>query len=122
MSNLCYCSSSSSTSSSYYREHQSPNFQILITQSPRYALCTQVGPCFAAGCSAVVKPAEATPLSALALAELGCRAGVPAGLLSILPAPRSSSAALGEQLCKHPVVRKVSFTGSTQVGVTLARW
>jgi succinate-semialdehyde dehydrogenase/glutarate-semialdehyde dehydrogenase len=82
----------------------------------------QVGPCFAAGCAAVVKPAEATPLSALALAELGARAGVPPGLLSVLPSPRFEAAAMGEQLCKHPKVRKVSFTGSTRVGVTLAQW
>lgn len=81
-----------------------------------------MGPCVAAGCAAVVKPAEATPLSALALAELGARAGVPPGLLSVLPAPRSAAAALGAQLCKHPKVRKVSFTGSTHVGITLAQW
>jgi len=82
----------------------------------------KVGPCLAAGCSAVIKPAEDTPLSALALMVLAERAGVPKGLVSVLPVPRSGARAVGEQLCKHDKVRKVSFTGSTGVGVQLQQW
>jgi succinate-semialdehyde dehydrogenase/glutarate-semialdehyde dehydrogenase len=89
---------------------------------PAAMITRKVGPCFASGSSAVVKPAEDTPLTALAIAELGVRAGVPAGLLSVLPTPRSEAAGVGEALCKHPVVKKISFTGSTAVGVTLGEW
>jgi succinate-semialdehyde dehydrogenase/glutarate-semialdehyde dehydrogenase len=64
----------------------------------------------------VVKPAEQTPLSALALAELSQRAGFPPGVLNIVPADEAQSIAVGKALCDSPVVRKLSFTGSTQVG------
>jgi succinate-semialdehyde dehydrogenase/glutarate-semialdehyde dehydrogenase len=64
----------------------------------------------------VVKPAEQTPLSALALAELAQRAGLPAGVFNVLPADEVRSIEIGKVLCDSPVVRKLSFTGSTQVG------
>jgi len=89
---------------------------------PAAMITRKVGPCLAAGCSAVIKPAEDTPLSALALMVLAERAGVPKGLVSVLPVPRSGARAVGEQLCKHDKVRKVSFTGSTGVGVQLQQW
>jgi len=73
----------------------------------------KAGPALAAGCTMVVKPAELTPLSALALAELAERAGLPAGVLNIVTGdPR----AIGGELTSSPVVRKLSFTGSTEVG------
>jgi succinate-semialdehyde dehydrogenase/glutarate-semialdehyde dehydrogenase len=74
----------------------------------------KVAPALAAGCSIVVKPAEATPLSALALETLAHRAGVPEDLFRVAPARKSS--ATGDLFCTHPLVRKISFTGSTEVG------
>ena len=74
----------------------------------------KVAPALAAGCSIIVKPAEATPLSALALETLAHRAGVPEDLFRVAPARKSS--AIGDLFCTHPLVRKISFTGSTEVG------
>jgi len=74
----------------------------------------KAGPALAAGCSIVVKPAEMTPLSALALENLGHRAGLPYDLFRAVPAVRSSDA--GDLFCTHPAIRKISFTGSTRVG------
>jgi succinate-semialdehyde dehydrogenase/glutarate-semialdehyde dehydrogenase len=73
----------------------------------------------AAGCAMVVKPAALTPLTALALAELAHRAGIPAGVLNILTA--KDSVTVGQELCRNPTVRKLSFTGSTEVGRILLR-
>lgn len=73
----------------------------------------------AAGCTMVVKPSEETPLTALAMAELAHRAGIPAGVLNIVPS--KDSAGIGRLLCEHPVIRKLSFTGSTAVGKLLMR-
>ncbi|MDB5960937.1 MAG: gabD [Massilia sp.] len=84
---------------------------------PIAMITRKVGPALAAGCTSVVKPAEATPLSALALAELGERAGIPKGVLNIVTTARP--AAVGEELTSNPVVRKLSFTGSTPVGKRL---
>jgi succinate-semialdehyde dehydrogenase/glutarate-semialdehyde dehydrogenase len=64
----------------------------------------------------VIKPAEQTPLSALALAELGIRAGIPNGVINILTADADNSIAIGKTLCESPTVRHISFTGSTEVG------
>ncbi|KAF0686361.1 Aste57867_21805 [Aphanomyces stellatus] len=83
-------------------------------------LARKVAPALASGCTAVVKPAEATPLSALAFAKLGEEAGVPAGVLNILPAPRDAAPRIGTFLATHSTVRKLSFTGSTAVGKLLA--
>jgi succinate-semialdehyde dehydrogenase/glutarate-semialdehyde dehydrogenase len=69
----------------------------------------------------IIKPAEATPLSALAVAELAQRAGMPAGVLNILTADAEASIAIGKVLCDSDVVRHLSFTGSTEVGRILAR-
>lgn len=85
---------------------------------PAAMITRKVGPALAAGCTIVVKPAEATPLSALALAVLAERAGVPPGVLNIVTGdPR----AIGGELTSNPVVRKLSFTGSTAVGRLLMR-
>jgi len=84
---------------------------------PVAMITRKVGPALAAGCTSVVKPAEATPLSALALAELGERAGIPRGVLNIVTTARP--AAVGGELTANPTVRKLSFTGSTPVGKRL---
>jgi succinate-semialdehyde dehydrogenase / glutarate-semialdehyde dehydrogenase len=84
---------------------------------PQAMITRKVGPALAAGCSAVVKPSSLTPISALAAAELAHRAGVPAGVLNVITSSRSS--AIGLELTTNPKVRKVSFTGSTEVGKVL---
>ncbi|MBI1892216.1 MAG: NAD-dependent succinate-semialdehyde dehydrogenase [Burkholderiales bacterium] len=80
---------------------------------PAAMITRKVAPALAAGCAIIVKPAEQTPLSALALAELAERAGVPAGVLQIVT---GDARAIGDVLTASPVVRKLSFTGSTEVG------
>ncbi|KMT54665.1 NAD-dependent succinate-semialdehyde dehydrogenase [Pseudomonas fildesensis] len=84
---------------------------------PNAMITRKVGPALAAGCTVVVKPASETPLSALALAELGARAGIPAGVLNIVPGTRSRE--IGAELTGNPLVQKVSFTGSTGIGKLL---
>lgn len=84
---------------------------------PIAMITRKVAPALAAGCTSVLKPAEATPLSALALAELGARAGIPQGVLNIVTTARP--AAVGGELTANPIVRKLSFTGSTPVGKRL---
>ena len=79
----------------------------------------KVGPALAAGCAMVLKPAPQTPFSALALAALAEQAGLPAGLFSVIPADVSQSRHVGAELCANPIVRKLSFTGSTAVGIKL---
>ncbi len=86
---------------------------------PAAMITRKASPSIAAGCPQVVKPAEATPLTALALAVLAERAGMPAGVLSIVPGDRDDSAAIGGELTSNPIVKKVSFTGSTPVGKLL---
>ncbi len=83
---------------------------------PLAMITRKVAPAIAAGCTIVLKPAEQTPLSALALAELARRAGIPAGVLNIITADSERSIAIGQALCASPVVRKLTFTGSTPVG------
>jgi len=83
---------------------------------PNAMITRKCAPALAAGCTVVVKPAEQTPLSALALAELAERAGVPTGVFNVLPADETRSIEIGKVLCDSPTVRKLSFTGSTQVG------
>ncbi|HRH89940.1 MAG TPA: NAD-dependent succinate-semialdehyde dehydrogenase [Rubrivivax sp.] len=83
---------------------------------PIAMITRKVAPALAAGCPVVIKPAEATPLSALAVAELAQRAGMPAGVLNILPADAERSVEIGNVLCASDVVRHLSFTGSTEVG------
>jgi succinate-semialdehyde dehydrogenase/glutarate-semialdehyde dehydrogenase len=88
---------------------------------PIAMITRKVAPALAAGCPVVIKPAEATPLSALAVAELAQRAGMPAGVLNIITADADGSIELGKVLCSSDVVRHLSFTGSTEVGRILAR-
>jgi succinate-semialdehyde dehydrogenase/glutarate-semialdehyde dehydrogenase len=76
----------------------------------------KVAPAIAAGCTIVIKPAEQTPLSALAIAELAHRAGIPPGVINVVTADAEQSIAVGKILCSSPIVRHVSFTGSTPVG------
>jgi len=83
---------------------------------PIAMITRKVAPAIAAGCTIVLKPAEQTPLSALALAELAGRAGIPAGVLNIVTGDSERSIAIGKALCASPVVRKLTFTGSTPVG------
>src|ERR1700742_453025 len=74
------------------------------------------GPALAAGCTVVLKPASQTPFSALALAELAERAGVPRGVFNVIT---GSASEIGGELTSNPTVRKLSFTGSTEVGKVL---
>ncbi len=86
---------------------------------PHSMITRKVAPALAAGCGVVLKPAEDTPLSALALASLAHMAGVPSGLFNVVPCSRVRVKEVGEFLTTHPIVRKVSFTGSTAVGKTI---
>ena len=81
---------------------------------PSAMVARKFAPALAAGCSMVFKPAAETPLSALALALLAERAGLPKGLLSVLPT--SQSRAFGQEVCTNPIIKKLTFTGSTEVG------
>ncbi len=83
---------------------------------PIAMITRKVGPALAAGCTVVVKPASQTPFSALALAALAERAGLPPGVLNVVTGP---AAEIGGELTSNPLVRKISFTGSTEVGRTL---
>ena len=81
---------------------------------PLAMITRKVAPALAAGCTVIIKPAELTPLTALAAAELAIRAGIPAGVINMLTS--SDSSAVGKVLCASDVVRHISFTGSTEVG------
>ena len=83
---------------------------------PLAMITRKVAPALAAGCTVIIKPAELTPLTALAAAELAIRAGIPAGVLNMLSADAQNSIAIGQVLCASDVVRHISFTGSTEVG------
>lgn len=83
---------------------------------PNAMITRKAGAALAAGCSMVLKPASATPYSALALAVLAEEAGVPAGVLNIVT---GAAKAIGDELCRNPIVRKISFTGSTEIGADL---
>jgi len=85
---------------------------------PAAMITRKAGPALAAGCPMVVKPAEATPFSALALAELAERAGVPKGVFSVVT---GKAAEIGKAMCESDIVRKMTFTGSTEVGRILMR-
>jgi len=85
---------------------------------PSSMITRKVAPALAAGCTVVIKPAEATPFSALALAELAHRAGFPAGVVNVVT---GDARAIGGEMCANPAVRKLSFTGSTEVGRLLMR-
>jgi succinate-semialdehyde dehydrogenase/glutarate-semialdehyde dehydrogenase len=83
---------------------------------PLAMITRKVAPALAAGCTVIIKPAELTPLTALAAAELAIRAGIPAGVLNMVTADADNSIAVGKVLCASDVVRHISFTGSTEVG------
>jgi len=85
---------------------------------PNAMITRKAGPALAAGCTVVLKPAGATPFSALALAELAERAGIPQGVFNVIT---GDSKAIGGELCANPKVRKLSFTGSTEIGRVLMR-
>ncbi len=87
---------------------------------PIAMITRKVAPALAAGCPVVIKPAEQTPLSALAVAELAQRAGMPAGVLNVITADGNNSIQVGKVLCASDIVRHLSFTGSTEVGRILA--
>lgn len=86
---------------------------------PLAMITRKVAPALAAGCPVVIKPSEETPLSALALAELAQRAGLPPGVLNVVTG--NDAPAIGRELTANPLVRKLSFTGSTEVGKLLMR-
>jgi len=86
---------------------------------PSAMITRKAAPALAAGCTMILKPAPQTPFSALALAELATQAGIPAGVFNVVTADTESSRAIGDVMCSSPVVRKLSFTGSTAVGMKL---
>ncbi|WND02974.1 NAD-dependent succinate-semialdehyde dehydrogenase [Temperatibacter marinus] len=86
---------------------------------PIAMITRKVAPALAAGCTAVVKPAETTPLSALALEALALEAGIPKGVMKIIPT--TDPVSVGKVLTEHPVIKKFSFTGSTPVGKLLMK-
>ncbi|WP_343563486.1 NAD-dependent succinate-semialdehyde dehydrogenase [Kiloniella sp. b19] len=86
---------------------------------PNAMIARKVAPALAVGCAFVARPAENTPLSALAMAKLAEEAGVPAGIFNVITS--SKSAAIGQEFCSNPTVRKLTFTGSTEVGRILMR-
>ncbi len=86
---------------------------------PNAMITRKAGPALAAGCAFVARPAAETPLSALVLGVLAERAGIPAGVLNIVPSSRSSE--IGKEFCENPGIRKLTFTGSTEVGRILLR-
>jgi len=88
---------------------------------PIAMITRKVAPALAAGCTVIIKPAEQTPLSALAVAELAQRAGIPPGVLNIVTADSEQSIAIGKVLCASDTIRHLSFTGSTEVGRILMK-
>ncbi|WP_126975001.1 NAD-dependent succinate-semialdehyde dehydrogenase [Frigidibacter oleivorans] len=86
---------------------------------PNAMIARKCAPALAAGCGFVARPASETPLSALAMAVLGERAGLPAGILSVVTSSRASD--IGKEFCENPAVRKLTFTGSTETGRILLR-
>jgi succinate-semialdehyde dehydrogenase/glutarate-semialdehyde dehydrogenase len=83
---------------------------------PLAMITRRLAPALAAGCSVVVKPTEATPLTALAVLELAIRTGVPAGVINTVTADGNRSIAIGTVFCASETVRHISFTGSAEVG------
>ncbi|KAL2867042.1 NAD-dependent succinate-semialdehyde dehydrogenase [Aspergillus lucknowensis] len=87
---------------------------------PIAMLLRKTGAAFAAGCTMIVKPSPETPLTALVLAHLAQKAGFPSGVFNVLTTDLENTPPLSEALCKHPLVKKVTFTGSTRVGKLIA--
>ena len=86
---------------------------------PNAMITRKAAPALAAGCSFVARPSELTPFSALALGVLAIRAGMPAGVLQVVTS--NDASASGKEFCENPLVRKVTFTGSTRVGRILLK-
>ena len=86
---------------------------------PNAMITRKCGPALAAGCAFVARPAKETPLSAIVLAVLAERAGIPAGVFNVVPS--ASSSEIGKEFCENPGVRKLTFTGSTEVGRILLK-
>ncbi|KIN05395.1 hypothetical protein OIDMADRAFT_39653 [Oidiodendron maius Zn] len=87
---------------------------------PVAMIIRKVAAALAAGCTMIVKPSPETPLSVMALADLALRAGLPPGVLNVITTDNANTPLVSETLCKHPLVRKVTFTGSTTVGKIIA--
>lgn len=102
-------------------QHEPIGVAVLVTpwNYPAAMATRKIGPALAAGCTVVLKPASDTPLTALAMAALLAEAGVPDGVVNVVPARRSG--AVVSAMLHEPAVRKISFTGSTEVGVVLLR-
>lgn len=88
---------------------------------PVAMIIRKVAAALAAGCTMIVKPSPETPLSVMALADLALRAGLPPGALNVITTDNTNTPSVSERLCKHPLVRKVTFTGSTAVGKIIAK-
>ena len=103
--------------------HQAVGLVALIApwNFPSAMITRKCAPALAAGCAALVKPSELTPLSAIALATLAYRAGVPRNVLQVVTSSLDDTPAVGASMCANPLVRKISFTGSTAVGKRLMR-
>ncbi|MCB1332675.1 MAG: NAD-dependent succinate-semialdehyde dehydrogenase, partial [Roseivivax sp.] len=86
---------------------------------PNAMITRKAGPALAAGCAFVARPAKETPLSAIVLAVLAERAGIPAGVFNVVPS--SSASSIGKEFCENPKIRKLTFTGSTEVGRILLK-
>nr|CAD7404190.1 unnamed protein product [Timema poppensis] len=97
--------------------HQPIGVAALITpwNFPLAMITRKAGAALAAGCTCVVKPAEDTPLTALAIANLAAEAGIPPGVFNVITSDRQHAPSVGKQLCEHPLVAGISFTGSTDV-------
>ena len=93
---------------------------INLAQTSRMIL-RKASAALAAGCTMVIKPSPETPLSVLALAELATQAGFPKGVLSVLTTSMENTPPLSEALCRHPLIKKVTFTGSVSIIQTLER-
>ena len=112
-------SSSAGQRITVHREPVGPCALITPWNFPYAMLTRKLGPALAAGCTVVAKPAEQTPLCALALADLAHQVGIPAGVLNVIPT--EEAARIGGRLLAAPAIRKISFTGSTAVGKRILR-
>ncbi|KAL2205611.1 aldehyde dehydrogenase [Sarocladium strictum] len=88
---------------------------------PIAMILRKVAAALAAGCTMIIKPSPETPLSVMALADLAQRAGIPPGVINVISTDNTNTPSVSERLCKHPLVRKVTFTGSTAVGSLVAK-
>jgi len=86
---------------------------------PMAMITRKVGPALAAGCTVVLKPSELTPLTAIAVKHLSEQAGVPEDVFQIIVADTETTPSVGEEMCTNPIVKKISFTGSSEVGKLL---